>query len=90
MGFVRASLLGLVLLTVFYVLISLYARSLARERIEKDWDEENPGLGGAARSAYIEAGMASYHRSLRRKLVLGVYVVPILAVALITYFMNRQ
>ena len=90
MGFARALLLGFAILTVLYVLISLYAGSLARERLEKQLAAEHPGLGDAARSAYIEAGMATYRRSLRRKLIWGVYVVPLLAVAAIAYFMNRQ
>ncbi|GHD98801.1 hypothetical protein U879_18505 [Defluviimonas sp. 20V17] len=90
MGFARALLLGFGILTVFYVLISLYARSLVRERLEKQLQAEHPGLGGAERNAYIEAGMATYRRSLRRKLILGVYVVPLLAVAAIAYFINRQ
>lgn len=90
MGVARALVLGFAILSLFYILISLYAGSLARGRLEQAWEDENPGLGGEARNAYIKAGMTAYHRSFRRKLILGVYVVPILAVGTIAYFTNRQ
>lgn len=90
MGFARAVLLGFAVLSVLYVLISLYFRSLERERLEDDWAEENPGVEGEDRDAYIEAGMKAYHRSLRRKLILGVYVVPVVAIAAVAYLMNSQ
>ncbi|WP_102225493.1 hypothetical protein [Acidimangrovimonas sediminis] len=90
MGFVRAVVLGLAVLTVLYLLIAAYFRSVARERLERDWEEQYPGLEGDARDEYIESGMKEYHGSLRRRLILGVYVVPIVAVAVIAYFVNRQ
>lgn len=91
MGFLRASLFAFLGLTALYLLISVYARSLERERLEKEWDREaHPGVGAAARDAYIEAGMKAYHGSLRRKLIVLVYILPIGAVALIAYLVNTQ
>lgn len=39
MQFVRFAVVGFVLLTVIYVLISIYSRSVRRERLEDDWAE---------------------------------------------------
>ena len=90
MGFVRALLLGFAILTVLYLLIAAYFRSGARARLEREWEDRYPGLEGDVRDEYIESGMKAYHGSLRYRLILGVYVLPVVAVALIAYFVNRQ
>ncbi len=88
-AFVRLAVFGFIAMTVMYVLLSIYSRSVERERLEKEWDAGD-GAGGdeAARDAYIEAGMRDYERSLRRKLIWLVYVIPTLAVLLLIYLTN--
>ena len=85
MGIVRMVVIGFVVLTVFYVLLSLYARSVRREKLEKEWDEE---VKTGDRDAYIEKGMAEYEGSLRRKLIVLVYVIPVLLVIGMLYVIN--
>ena len=52
--------------------------------MEKRWAAEHPGATDmAARAAYVEKGMAEYHASLRPKLILLVYVIPVIVVAAI-------
>jgi len=85
MGILRMAVVGFVVLTVFYVLLSLYSRSVQRERLEKEWDEE---VKTGDRDAYIEKGMAEYEGSLRRRLIVLVYVIPVLLVIGMLYVIN--
>ncbi|MEO3417381.1 hypothetical protein AAFO92_22210 [Roseovarius sp. CAU 1744] len=81
----RLMVIGFVVLTVIYVSLSLYSRSVRRSKLKTWWEEE--GRPGDLES-YVEKGLAEYDGSLRRKLILGVYVVPICVVALIIYLTN--
>lgn len=84
-GFIRLGIFLLIGLSVLYVLISVYARSLERERLEKRWDA---GHGIGERDAYIEDGMARYQKSLRRRLLWGVYIVPVVVISVLVYVLN--
>ncbi|MCB5199971.1 hypothetical protein SAMN05428995_104214 [Loktanella sp. DSM 29012] len=88
MAFVRLLVFALVGLTVVYWSLSLYSASLRRERLEDDYDA-NP-VPGQTREAYVAAGMATYRKGLRPKLLLGVYVVPIVVVSVIIYVVNNN
>lgn len=91
-GLLRASLLGFVLLTVVYLLVSVYSRSVRREGLEKEWDGDpaNEGRLPDERAAFIEAGMQAYRHSLRRRLILLVYIVPLVAAAATAYLVNMN
>ncbi len=92
MGFARLALLGAIGLTAIYFIVSLYSRSVRREKLEKRWDaeHENAPLGAddPARRAYIEEGMAAYEGSLRKKLIWLIFVLPVLAVIVLIYLNN--
>ncbi len=79
-GLVRLALILLVGLTIIYVMLALYFRSLRKENLEKEWDEAPQSDAPGARDEFIAAGMAEYRGSLRRKLLLGVYVVPVVLI----------
>jgi hypothetical protein len=53
--------------------------------MERDW--EAAGRPGN-RDAYIEEGMAQYQRSLRRRLLWLVFILPVTVVAAIIWFTN--
>lgn len=90
MGFVRLVVFGFIALSVIYLSISLYSRSVRKERLENAYDEANPDGGAAgARDAFIDAGMKAYHNSFRPKLIGLVYVVPMVFVTAITYLTNN-
>lgn len=91
MGFIRLIVLGFIGLSVLYFAISIYSRSIRREKLENTWDE-NPPKGGdmAARDTYINDGMAEYESGFRKKLIVLVYVIPPLFVAVILYLTNTQ
>ncbi len=91
MAFFKLLIVGLIALTVIYFSVSLYSRSVRREKLEKQWDANPPsGADAAARTAYIEDGMQKYYHGFRRKLILLVYVVPTVAVAIILYVINAN
>ena len=84
-AFARLLVIGFVVLTVIYISLSLYSRAVRRGKLEQWWEEEGrPG----DRDAYIAEGMRQYDTSLRRKLILGVYVVPITLIAIVIYVTN--
>lgn len=86
-GIVRLVFFGFIALSVIYLLVTIYARSVRREALEKEFDAS--GIEGS-RDAFIEAGMKDYHGSLRRKLLLLVYIVPMTVVGLTIYLVNYQ
>ena len=89
-GFARLAVVGLIGMTIAFWLLRIYFSSTQREELEKAWDADHPDGGdAAARDAYIDGGMAEYRKSLGRKLVWLVYVVPTLAVLVLLYLTNE-
>jgi hypothetical protein len=81
----RLLVVGFVVLTVIYIALSVYSRRKARARLTEDWhDAGQPGT----QEDFVEAGLDDYNGSLRRKLILGVYVVPVMVVVTIIYLTN--
>ena len=77
--------IGFIVLTVIYLCLSLYSRSVRKGKLAEWWEEEGrPG----DREAYIEAGLKEYEGSLRRKLIWGVYIVPVVVISAVIYFTN--
>lgn len=86
-AFARMMVFGFVVLSVVYVIVAIYARSVERERLEKEWDGDpaNQGAAAGGRDAYIKAGLKEYHGSLRRKLIWLVYIIPLVALVALNY-----
>lgn len=88
-AFVRLAVFGFIAMTVVYLVLSAYSRSVRRETLEKEWDAEHGPQGDAvARDAFVEAGMREYQGSLRRKLIWLVYVIPTILVLVLIYLTN--
>ncbi|WP_236019354.1 hypothetical protein [Fuscibacter oryzae] len=89
-GLLRAGLLGFVLLTVVYLLVSVYSRSTRREALEKEWDTDpaNEGRLPDERTAFIELGMERWRHSFRRKMIVLVYIVPLVVAVATAYLVN--
>jgi len=81
----RVFLVLFVLLSALYLALSARQRCRERHRLEAKFDAE--GLK-ADREDYIKQGLEDFSHSLRYRLILGVYVVPILVVAALIYVMN--
>jgi len=78
-------LVGGIILTVIYIVLSIYSRNVRRGKLEAEWlIQGKPG----DQDAFVEAGLEEYDASLRRKLILGVYVIPVTVVAVIVYLTN--
>lgn len=81
----RLVVFGFLILSVIYVCLSLYSRSVRRGKLEAEWDEE---IKEGDREAFVKEGLEEYDGSLRRKLILGVYVIPIALISFIIYATN--
>ncbi|PIE08759.1 MAG: hypothetical protein CSA74_00890 [Rhodobacterales bacterium] len=88
-GAIRLIFFGFLALSVVYFAVSVYSRSIRREKLEDWWAEEHPGDDDSPeRDAYIEQGMIDYQNGLRPKLIWLVYIIPAIAVAAVMYFVN--
>lgn len=84
-AFFKLALFGYIALTVIYWLLSIYFRSVERERLEKDYDRG--GIEGT-RDGHVARGLAEYERSLRRRLIGLVFVIPTAVVAALVWILN--
>ncbi len=82
---IRLTIISFIVLSIFYVLIRIYSRSLRREKLEKQWVEEG-SIGD--RAAYVEAGMKEYDQSIRPRLIILVYFIPMIVVFTMLYVTN--
>jgi len=89
-GWVWLILVLFVGLTVVYAVVSLYSRSVRKEKLERLWDEAPQSPDPAARDAFIDRGLAEYRGSLRRRLILLVYVVPVVFILLLVWLTNAN
>jgi len=81
----RLYLFGFLVLIVIYICLSIYSRRARRDKLELEWDTE---IQDGDREAFVRAGLIDYDSSLRRKLILGVFVVPILFIGTLIYVTN--
>ena len=89
MGFLKLIIFGVIGLSAIYWLVSVYSRSVRREKLEKQWDTDPlPDASREDRDAYIEQGMVEYEQGFRKKLILLVYVVPIVFIVTIFILTN--
>ncbi|WP_347268746.1 hypothetical protein [Paracoccus sp. (in: a-proteobacteria)] len=89
-AFLRLIAMVLAIELVFYVLISIYVRSLRREELEREWDRRHPARAGASpqRTAFVRRAMRGFNRTLRARLVGLVLVLPLVAIAAIIVIVN--
>lgn len=88
MAFIKLVVFGFIGLTVIYWSVSLYARSVTKERLEDSFDAAHPDGTKAERETYVQDGLKDYDGSIRPKLIGLVYVVPTIVVAVIIYTIN--
>ncbi|WP_204113160.1 hypothetical protein [Shimia biformata] len=85
LGLLRLIFFGFIFLTIVYVIVSAWSRSVRRGKLKTWWEEE--GRPGDLET-YVEQGLKEYDGSLRRKLIWGVYIVPTVLVVTIVYVTN--
>lgn len=81
----RLIVVGFIVLTVIYVSLSFYSRAVRRSKLRQKWDED---IRRGDRDEYVRRGLKIYDRSLRRKLLWGVYIVPVVSIAVVIYLVN--
>ena len=81
----RLIIVGFIVLTVIYVSLSFYSRSVRRAKLRQKWEED---IRRGDRDEYVRRGLKIYDRSLRRKLLWGVYIVPVVTIAVVIYLVN--
>ena len=84
-GLARLVVFGFVALTVVFVCLSFYSRAVRREKLRARWEA---GPRRLDQETFVKRGLERYDGSIRRKLLLGVYVVPVAVVGLIVYLTN--
>lgn len=88
MGLLRLVVFGFIALGVVYLSISIYSRSVRREKLENEYDA-NP-TEGITRDDFVTQGILSYNNSFRPKLIALVFVIPPAIVAAIVYMTNAN
>lgn len=81
----RLMVVGFVVLTVIYVCLSLYSRAVRKGKLRAEWLE---GPQDQTLDEFLDEGLEDYDSSLRRKLILSVYVIPVILVSVIIYLTN--
>ena len=89
-GMARLIVMALIGLTVVYFLVSIYSKSVRREKLEKEWDTDpaREGAPEAGRAAFIEAGMEVYRHGLKRRLLWLIYIIPMIVFVTTIYTVN--
>lgn len=84
---VFARLMGMTFIALSLVFVSLwfYARAARREKLEAQWDEKQ---GPGRKESFVKAELSDYEGTLKRKLILGVYVIPLFLMAILIYVTN--
>jgi Mg2+/citrate symporter len=85
MGFLRVLVGFLVILVVIYLVLSVVLRLRERRRLAEEWEA---GDQLVERGLYMGEGMAEYDRSLRKKLLWLVIVLPMAGLLLLLYVLN--
>lgn len=84
-GFIRLAVFGFLFLSVIFVCLSFYSRAVRKGKLRAEWAE---GDRQVDEDSFVDEGLKEYEGSLRRKLIWGVYVVPMVVIMLIIYLTN--
>ena len=81
----RLYLVLAVALTVVYVSLWFYSRAAMRDRLAEQWQRDQPPL---PEHTFVENGLRDAIPGLRRKLIIGVYVIPLSLVFGLSLILN--
>ena len=81
----RLMFVGFIVLSVIYVCLSLYSRAVRKGKLRAEWYE---GPQDQTLDTFLDEGLEDYDKSLRRKLILSVYVIPVILVSVVIYLTN--
>ncbi len=86
-AFFRLAAILLGVLSVIYLVASVHGARLRRARLLREWAELGE-TDPTARAAFVAEGMREWRHGFRHRMLLAIYVVPILLIALIVYLSN--
>lgn len=75
-----------VILTIVYIALSWYTRWNRGRELRSAFDATNET--SVSRDQYVANGLAQYQRSIRRRLILGVYLLPMAIVVALLIIAN--
>lgn len=81
-GWIWRGTILFVILTIVYIVLTVLNRWKERSRLGHEYGEAVTDL---SKDDYVAKGMVRYNRSLKSKLFLGVYLVPIAIGAFLVY-----
>lgn len=89
-GLIRVLLFSMIAMAILYVILVLYSRSVRTEKLENEAKEKvtTGELGEDAVDDFIQTGLEDYEKSLRPKLILGVFAIPWIIIAVMIYVTN--
>lgn len=76
------------ILSAIYALLSISGRYKARKRLESKYNAE--GSSAESKQDYLAKGLTVYDRSMRPKLFLFVFILPILIIATLIYLAQHS
>jgi Mg2+/citrate symporter len=85
MGFLRVLLGFLVVLVAIYFVLSVVLRLRERRRLAEEWEAGDQLVD---RDIWMRDGMAEYDRSLRKRLLWLVIVLPMAGLMILLYLLN--
>jgi|AntAceMinimDraft_11_1070367.scaffolds.fasta_scaffold30070_3 hypothetical protein len=72
-------------LTLLYLIMSFMLRQIALKEARDAWEKLDTRIDW---ETYLERQMKVHNRSMKRKLIVGVYILPTALVAALVYFVN--
>ena len=84
-GWLRLAFFVLCASALVYLIVLIYARSLRREALEKEWDR---GARLSARDVFVAQGMLRFEGGLRRRLLWLIFVLPFVVMSAIFFYTN--
>ncbi len=85
MALLKLMVFGFLFLSVVYVVLSLWSRWVRAGKLRTEWNKSGKAGDG---DAFVDAGLKEYDGSVRRKLILLVYIVPMVTMSTIIYLTN--
>ena len=82
---VRLIVFGFLILTVIYVCLFFYSRSVRKSKLREWYQDSDKSMD---EDTFVDEGLKEYDASIRPKLLLGVYIVPIVTICVIIYLTN--
>ena len=83
-GFARLIFIAFVVLSVLYFALYYHFRASKRDRLRAEWAEQGEG----DQDSFVVANLNAYEGGLRRRLILGVYILPLVVMLSTIYFTN--